>query len=410
MNYYNEFDPKAAAWLRELIADGLIPDGHVDERSIIEVKPDDLRGYTQCHFFAGVGGWSRALRLAEWPDDQPVWTGSAPCQPFSCAGKGLGEADERHLWPAFFWLIDAIRPPIVFSEQVASKAALSWIDGVFANLEGAGYACTANDLCAASVGAPHIRQRLFWVAISASVGCGSLGTEPAGLVGSAKPDDGRAHGGLAHSERDAWRADESRREPQGRAADGRCCEAVRLADAELRRPEQRDAGQRSVQQPHAHGTDGRLGDMQQPRLEGHAGNGDDGHQPGRDGTNAPGPVATAGGVGWLEHAEIDGHEGRSLRTHREPQVGIEKAGFWHDAIWHECRDGKARRIPRPEPGVLGVVDGLPEGLDTSWLESSFPLCEKIKGRTQLLKGYGNAIVPQVGAAFVRAVRDAIGEL
>ena len=90
--YYNEHDPKAAAWLRELIQAGEIPAGDVDERSIVEVQPADLARYTQCHFFAGIGGWSYALRLAGWPTDRPVWTGSCPCQPFSSAGKSGGGA------------------------------------------------------------------------------------------------------------------------------------------------------------------------------------------------------------------------------------------------------------------------------------------------------------------------------
>ncbi len=164
MNYYNEFDPKAAAWLRELIAQGLIPPGFVDERSIEDVKPNELTGYTQCHFFAGIGGWSLALQLAGWPTDCQVWTGSCPCQPFSAAGKGAGFADERHLWPAFFHLIEQCRPAAVFGEQVASRDGLNWLDLVCADLEGAAYAIGAADLCAAGVGAPHIRQRLYWVA------------------------------------------------------------------------------------------------------------------------------------------------------------------------------------------------------------------------------------------------------
>ena len=164
MNYYNDIDSFSAAWLRELIADGLIPNGDVDERSIADIEPADLRGYTQCHFFAGIGGWSRALRLAGWPDDRPVWTGSCPCQPFSIAGKGAGFDDERHLWPAFFALIAECRPPAVFGEQVASKLGREWLAGVRLDLEALGYAVGCADLCAASVGAPHIRQRLFWVA------------------------------------------------------------------------------------------------------------------------------------------------------------------------------------------------------------------------------------------------------
>lgn len=164
MNYYNEFDPKAAAWLRCLIDQQLIPKGFVDERSIEEVKPEDLQGYTQCHFFAGIGGWSEGLRLAGWPTDVRVWTGSCPCQPLSSAGQRKGEMDERHLWPAFYSLIAQCRPTTVFGEQVASNDGLEWLGGVSLDLEELGYAVGAADLPAACVGSPQERQRCFWVA------------------------------------------------------------------------------------------------------------------------------------------------------------------------------------------------------------------------------------------------------
>lgn len=160
--YYNEFDPFAAAWLRELIKAGHIAPGDVDDRSIKDVSADDLRGYTQCHFFAGIGVWSHALRSAGWSDERPVWTGSCPCQPFSAAGKGGGFDDARHLWPDFFRLIAECRPDVVLGEQVASKDGLAWLDLVYADLEGADYAVGAVDTCAAGFGAPHIRQRLYW--------------------------------------------------------------------------------------------------------------------------------------------------------------------------------------------------------------------------------------------------------
>nr|BAA75917.1 unnamed protein product [Pseudomonas putida] len=138
--YYNEIDPYAAQWLRNLIAAGHIAPGDVDERSIEDVHPDDLKPYTQCHFFAGVGVWSYALRRAGWPDDRPVWTGSCPCQPFSAAGAGAGFDDQRHLWPHFHWLISERQPAIVFGEQVASKDAEPWLDLVQADVEALAYA------------------------------------------------------------------------------------------------------------------------------------------------------------------------------------------------------------------------------------------------------------------------------
>lgn len=88
-NYYNEFDPRAAAWIKELIRSGLVPDGEVDTRSITEVNPHEIGGFIQHHFFAGICGWSYALRLAGWPDDEPVCTGSCPCQPFIQAAKSV---------------------------------------------------------------------------------------------------------------------------------------------------------------------------------------------------------------------------------------------------------------------------------------------------------------------------------
>ncbi|WP_220703836.1 DNA cytosine methyltransferase [Citrobacter braakii] len=164
--YYNEIDPYVAQWLRNLIAGGHIAPGEVDERSIEDVTPDDLRGFTQCHFFAGIGVWSHSLRLAGWPDDKPVWTGSCPCQPFSAAGKGDGFADERHLWPAFFHLISECRPQHVFGEQVAAGNANVWFDLVQADLEGMGYAFGLTPFPSAGIGAPHIRERAYWVANS----------------------------------------------------------------------------------------------------------------------------------------------------------------------------------------------------------------------------------------------------
>ena len=101
MTYYNDIDPNACEWLRDMMAAGHIADGVVDNRSIVEIKPHELTEYTQCHFFAGIGGWSLALRMAGWPDETAVWTGSCPCQPLSVGGLRKGHADERHLAKLF---------------------------------------------------------------------------------------------------------------------------------------------------------------------------------------------------------------------------------------------------------------------------------------------------------------------
>lgn len=193
--YYNEKDPFAAAWLRNLISAGLIADGDVDERNIEDVYPIDLIGYTQCHFFAGIGGWSYALRLAGWPDSRPVWTGSCPCQPFSAAGQGAGFDDERHLWPAFFHLVEQRHPPVIFGEQVASKAGLAWLDLVQTDLEASDYATAAVDLCAAGIGAPHIRQRLFWCADALQSGRAKGWAR----AGNGSPTEGGGTGGRSDS-------------------------------------------------------------------------------------------------------------------------------------------------------------------------------------------------------------------
>ena len=164
--YYNEFDPKAAAWLRELINMDCIADGFVDERSILEVTPEDLEGYTQHHFFAGIGGWSAALKDAGWSDDEPVWTASLPCQPFSVAGNQKGKNDERHLLPHFLDLVKKCKPDIIFGEQVEGAIKHEWLDDLQTNMEAEDYTVGHCVLGAHSVNAAHIRKRLFWVADS----------------------------------------------------------------------------------------------------------------------------------------------------------------------------------------------------------------------------------------------------
>jgi len=281
MNYYNEFDPYAAQWLRNLIEAGHIHQGEVDSRSIKDVKASDLSGFVQCHFFAGLGGWSRALHLAGWPEDRPVWTGSCPCQPFSAAGAGGGVTDERHLWPVWFNLIRKCKPDVIFGEQVEAAINHGWLDLVQADLEGEGYACGAVGLPAAGVGAPHIRQRLWFVADQLGVATRNRSEMRGELHGELRGErfaEGRKPSKLADAQHDGGWANKQGWQAQGRTVDGR------------------SSG---------------LANGQRKGLEGHIGDGNDRNEPGR--------------------------------VNAQP-LGSVTPSSWSDCDWLPCRDGKARPV------------------------------------------------------------------
>jgi DNA (cytosine-5)-methyltransferase 1 len=318
MNYYNEFDPFAAAWLRELIKANLIPNGIVDERSIIDVKPEELREFKQCHFFAGIGGWSYALQLAGWPTDRPVWTGSCPCQPFSSAGKQKGKADERHLWPVWFNLIRECRPPVIFGEQVSSAIAHWWLDDVYQGLESEGYACGSAIIPACSVGAPHKRDRLWFVADTQCEQTHEEQFRPSEDEGEWAPNVS-SRCGLDNEQSNVGNSEHAR--PHGRPLSGSNGEAI------------------------PYDTQGENSSCKS------------------SGTSEPCDVADSKGI-YAQGCENGQGE-------REP---------WGSGTWIDCPDGKQRRV---EPGIRLLAHGVPN-------------------RVGKLRGYGNAIVPAVGAAFIQA--------
>jgi DNA (cytosine-5)-methyltransferase 1 len=284
--YYNEIEPYAAQWLRNLIAKNLIAPGDVDERSIVDVRPDDLKGYTQCHFFAGIGGWSVALRLAGWPDERPVWTGSCPCQPFSNAGNRKGKEDERHLWPIWYELIKDRKPTIIFGEQVDRAIAFGWIDDVYEGLEKEGYAFGFAVLPASAGERGHSRERIFFVGNSEYDG------QPAA-------EEQRGNGTPIH----AW---QKKQDNTGKST----------------------------------------------------------------GTSDIQPLANSDDQGLQ-------------RWDKLPERAGERIAWTNSMELLRCPDGKFRPV---EPGVAVLADGIPKGM------------AKIVSR-----GFGNAIVPQVAAEFIKAV-------
>lgn len=350
--YYNEIDPFAAQWLRNLIAAGHIAPGEVDERSIEDVTPDDLRGFTQCHFFAGIGVWSHSLRLAGWPEDRPVWTGSCPCQPFSAAGKGDGFADERHLWPHFFHLISERRPQHVFGEQVASGNANTWFDLVQTDLEGVDYAFGLVPFTSAGIGAPHIRERAYWVANANHRIC-----------------------------------DEGETLRTGRNAVLYGSSANRLGDTNLTRLEGYGRNDSAA------GWEGATGSVAAPGVhDGLANTDDEQHS-----------IAISG----------CGHEHASTGRQQDPAASaglrgdyrtLEVNGFWRDADWILCRDGKWRPV---EPGTFPLVNGASSRLVRKQPGVAGLARMASRNRTGRLKGYGNAINAQAAAAFIRAYMEVV---
>ncbi len=318
--YYNEIDPYAAEWLRNLIAMGHIAPGVVDERSIEDVTPYELREFTQCHFFAGIGVWSLALRNAGWPDDRPIWTGSCPCQPFSTSGKQSGFADERHLWPHFHWLIQECKPAVVVGEQVASKAADPWIDLVQADLEALEYGFGAVAFPSASIGAPHIRDRKYWVGYT---------------------DDERSQGHSGNGGTPGWERE------SGSVAEAGVSD--RLADSNGDRRE-REKQTTKVEKGRKSGPDVRR--ELSRRSEG---------------------------------CTLDGEQQTPIR-HSGTDISLGAVnGFWRDADWLGCRDGKWRPV---EPGTFPLVNGA-------------------TARVGRLRAYGNAINAEQAKVFIETVMDSI---
>lgn len=392
--YYNEPDPVAAEWLRRLITAGLIASGEVDERDIRDVAPAELVRFTQCHFFAGIGIWSAALRRAGWSDDRPVWTGSCPCQPFSAAGSGGGFDDERHLWPHWHWLIEQCRPDVVIGEQVAGRDGLGWLDLVSDDLAGIGYASGAVALAAAGFG-------MGWR------GSAEQARVERAVCLCPDPVVARHLGSFAD-----W-ADQS----------------LSLNGNHIR------------QRLYFVG----LGDSKLARLEGLGGDGDDWHQPGRHGAEPDRPTAASGDAfglgdtkrerfdrsrvqGGKERAERGGPDvtGRFTPAFRladpdggKPRSGSELGGGEHGFAATDREPAGAadsRRAADRQADAASAPDRR-RG-DADWLlcrdgvwrparPGTFPLADAAPGRMGQLRAFGNGLDLETAAAFCVEVRSIV---
>lgn len=416
MTFYNEFDANAAQWLRNLGEAGEISQGVVDERSIKELSGADLSGVRRAHFFAGIGGWDLALRLAGWPEDREVWTGSCPCQPFSSAGKGGGVDDERHLWPEFFRLIKERHPATIFGEQVGSKAGIGWLDGVQADLEGEGYTCGAVIVGAHSVGAPHIRQRIYWVATLEGFGHAD-GAQDDAERGLDQPGRNPLERGVkALSERKA-----SHDGPRGSGEIDGVDFGASSGHAGRGQDDIRQANSRRAREG------GRQESIVGQSIGGLADDDDEGQQKqGRrqqDGFAESRPNGASGrmehDIGSRECGRESGSEGGS-ETGGEKEMGADiretvgRAGPWSDYRIIPCTDGKARRtgsrvfpLAYGLPRSMGALGPKSRGLAEMAGLSQPSIRQASRSRIGMLKGSGNAIVPELAALFISAYMETL---
>ena len=255
-------------------------------------------------------------------------TGGFPCQPFSQAGRRLGTADDRHLWPEMLRVIREFHPRWIIGENVGGF--VTWSDGlvleqVHTDLEGEGYEVQAFIIPAVSLNAPHRRDRVWIVAHSASERsrgkernfreeeCGQERDEILGTKGADRRDASDTESG-----RRSIRVGEHERAPSGEIDTS--CDTDKIGNA-----------------PDTNGT------RQQRNGQG----------------------------------RLDSQRQRGLRS---GERGIE-GGDW-SLNWTEV----AARL-------CTLDDGLPNGLarPRGW-------------RNAALKGAGNAIVPQVAAEIMRAIK------
>ena len=353
---YNENEPFAIRWLEQLQDRDLIPKGEIDGRSINDLTAADC-GPTS-HFFAGIGGWAYALQLAGWNPARPVWTGSAPCQPFSIAGAGSGFSDSRHLWPIWYELIKECKPSVIFGEQTASKLGREWLAGVRSDLETLGYAVGAADLCAASVNAPHRRQRLYWVAYTGhggDRGWDGFRDSTSGIIGTERENQGGGESGEGTG----------RLRPLDESTDGG---AIGVSDGAV--------GYSNGGSAQGNGAEWQL------------------RQGSREG-ESKGP-STPGLHGLLDNPLRVGAIDKDAEA-KQGSAGTDngifrpssESGFWDNFDLAYCReiDGNTR-VRRIESGTLPVANGIPN-------------------RVGRIRGYGNSIVPQLAAVFIRSFLEAV---
>jgi DNA (cytosine-5)-methyltransferase 1 len=286
-----------------------------------------------------------------------VLSGGFPCQPFSAAGKRAGTSDDRYLWPEMFRIIREARPTYVVAENV--RGLLSWneglvLDTVCADLEGEGYEVCPVVLPAASVNAPHRRDRIWIVAHTKK-------------TDSKQPVHTRSGG-------------------------------VGFTGSII---------------THAHDKGGAGGPRQVQGANGEVPERDDDAQP-RHASTADAPNACGMGREWGRGEKAKGREGQRFRLQLDAEGQSSGADASHAVSDERPKRRRDSNRSKEAAGYLGLCDAQ----SRTWqnFPSFAPICggddglpERLDGitfskwRRESIKAYGNAIVPQVALQIFRAI-------
>lgn len=322
--------------------------------------------------FCEYAEWPRKVLAKHWPNvpifedvrtlkgtdiDGPidVICGGYPCQPFSTAGRRKGQEDDRHLWPEFNRLVAELRPTWVIGENVAGHISMG-LDDVLSDLEGQGYACRTFVIPACATDAPHRRDRVWTVANADSERGASMRRERQNL---AKKNSAGGNGGRG-----------SRPNVEREVSNG---------------------GARQSSSHVAHAT----------QLQGDVGRDNAKNNAAR---RFQEELGRSSGSQHVAHAQRSGQSGQ--REHEQPSDCQTQREGQANYVEPE-RQSRKRRI---EPGMGGMADGLPAGMDgpCRWPdEPDTPRVAKgVKDRANRLKALGNAVVPQIPEMIGRAILEA----
>lgn len=311
-------------------------------------------------------GRKQTLSKSESSIESPfLLTGGFPCQPFSAAGVRRGTNDERYLWPAMLEVIRYCQPTWVIAENVGGL--LTWEEGlvfeqVCSDLESAGYEVQPFIIPAAAVGAPHRRDRIWFVAHS-------LDSRPSG----AKP---RSDGAPEKLQRVDRQENSSAR--QSKRADSH-------GTADRPNPDtsseglQGSAGRGKKERSNGLASDSNVTDSSYQRLQG-----SERPESSSKRTGTPRPAAE-------RSSDVENSRGVRGRGRSHGDSGRDGREIQDE------RSGWSRNWVEVATELCGVDDGLPGRMGDTTISKS-------RHRKEQLKAYGNAIVPQVAMEIMRGMK------